>query len=546
MIAPRIPNRFFEGPFQPYGIDYGHISRIDKIQTQVNSLMNRELKKDLGAYQSYGGDVGARQSPAPDAIVTSPALNTRNPLATGLRCAIPFYEGSGTTAADVSGNGFDATGISSWVYDPDVGWGIDSAATIGAAVSTGCSITTISFLTRIKFQDAYARLGSGQDDILAKSDGTTDSWCALTINPSGAAPFYFLGTTANNGYANLGRAFSGPAKVIQDRLARVTWTYDEALGGSLYVDGDLVDFDPATGALSLASSEGLGFGGDSGDFQFFDLNIWNRALDADEVAAHAADPWGLYRPDERRGQGLAEGLVCYIPFDEGTGDTARDISGNGFDATGISSWVSDPEDGVGIDSEAVIPAGVSTGCTSTTISMLVKIKWADLYARIGPGNALAFTQFLSTSNAWLRFYVEPSGTHPVYVFGVLGGSWNNLGFVDGTTETRTVPLKDNLALVHIVYDESAGSSIWINGGLAVAGVNTGALDDDVATPLLLGDDSGDFQFFNLKIWNRALSAEEVALDAEYGDWGLWFGNGFGTDGTNSGRTVFNPTLNFAL
>jgi hypothetical protein len=109
-----------------------------------------------------------------------------------------------------------------------------------------------------------------------------------------------------------------------------------------------------------------------------------------------------------------------------------------------------------------------------------------------------------------------------------------------------VPLKDNLALVHIVYDESAGSSIWINGGLAVAGVNTGALDDDVATPLLLGDDSGDFQFFNLKIWNRALSAEEVALDAEYGDWGLWFGNGFGTDGTNSGRTVFNPTLNFAL
>ena len=103
----------------------------------------------------------------------------------------------------------------------------------------------------------------------------------------------------------------------------------------IYLDGALVtlsssteSFDDvienSTGLLLGATADVLDLCGVCPDSTFFDgfvdnLSLWNRALGVDEIQDYAQCP----------SQGEGEGLVGLWNFEEGHGDTAYDLSGNG-------------------------------------------------------------------------------------------------------------------------------------------------------------------------------------------------------------------------
>ncbi len=109
---------------------------------------------------------------------------------------------------------------------------------------------------------------------------------------------------------------------------------------SLYVDGNLIDFNDYNGSTVDLTNPGVLQIGNSkfansdynGDIR--DVSIWNRAKSAVEVLTDYA----AVRPT-----GTDANLVGYFPLDEGTGTTVYDLSSQGIDGSFANSptWSSD-------------------------------------------------------------------------------------------------------------------------------------------------------------------------------------------------------------
>jgi hypothetical protein len=197
------------------------------------------------------------------------------------------------------------------------------------------------------------------------------------------------------------------------------------------------------------------------------------------------------------------GLVAVDPFDEGSGDTATDISENGYDGVITSGdWV----DGV-FGGAAEFTGGQSHMAAEGVFSAL-------------PNNAL-------TIGAWFQIL-----EHTTYE-GVIGGSDPALGgccqyrimiepgfqpFYDaGAHADQTVAgvLVENEVWYHYVMTIDTEVKIYLDGELVGEGVAAADPLPELATPLLVatGESAGTWPLIGyideVIVFDRALSEEEV-------------------------------------
>jgi hypothetical protein len=92
----------------------------------------------------------------------------------------------------------------------------------------------------------------------------------------------------------------------------------------LFIDGRLVGDSPKRGMADLGEGDlcfgCLASGGEPWTGYIADVTVWGEALPAPRIAAQI----------ERELQGDEKGLVGFWPLDEGQGETAHDVSGNGI------------------------------------------------------------------------------------------------------------------------------------------------------------------------------------------------------------------------
>ena len=253
-----------------------------------------------------------------------------------------FDEGTGTIAADSSGNGHNATlgaGVS-WTAGNVGLHAIHLTGTSnGVVTATGPVVNTAGSFTA----SAWVNLASlsGYQTVVSIA-GTTVAGFFLQLR----------GDTGTFAFSRLPSDANGPATYVSAPTAPVTGTWyhivgvDDASAGTLtlYVDGQSVGSTPYTAGWQAHGNTLIGhgfYGGGQVDFvngSIDDVELFSSALSAAQVAA-------LDQP-------------AAYPFDEGTGTTAADASGNGNTLT-LGSGASWAAGYVGSNSLAV--NGSTTG-----------------------------------------------------------------------------------------------------------------------------------------------------------------------------------------
>ena len=204
--------------------------------------------------------------------------------ASGLVAAYNFDEGTGTTAADSSGNGLtgDISGAvwaagrngNALAFDGANDW-----VTVNDANALDLTRVTISAWVRPSAHTPWTTV------VLKETSG--DLAYALYANDDGSRPAGYVQIGGVHGVA------TGTAVVPINTWTHLTYTYDGARM-RLYVNGTLVRTVTRTGNIVL-STGALRIGGNSSWGEYFtglidDVRVYNRALSLAEVQADMATP----------------------------------------------------------------------------------------------------------------------------------------------------------------------------------------------------------------------------------------------------------------
>jgi len=166
------------------------------------------------------------------------------------------------------------------------------------------------------------------------------SWSGVVTKSRDTNPWYGIWINPNNSWIFGGPNITGTAVMLG--WHHVAIVQEGAVGRTLYVDGTSV----GAGAAQDANGPGdLWIGGAKNVNEYFDgkvdeARIYQRALTAQEISAHYNGGTGQYGTPEA-------GLVAGWHFDEGSGATIGDYSGNGHTGTLINNptW----DDGLVVD-----------------------------------------------------------------------------------------------------------------------------------------------------------------------------------------------------
>lgn len=208
---------------------------------------------------------------------------------------------------------------------------------------------------------------------------------------------------------------------------------------------------------------------------------------------------------------LKDGLVLYLPFDEGSGDQVADLSGNGFKGTvkgakwtkgrfgsalqfsGSDQWVEVPYDD---------PFNITEGITIGA--------WVIANVPFNP--------------EWRGILNAKKSTYGPYLLQTGGAACGEIGlyFAGAWTWLRTVQSLEKTKFHHVVgtYDQKEGLHIYYDGklddGAGSAGAKKGKIDSNTPEGLVIGHNYGlagrfwDGVIDEVVLYNRALTAEEVA------------------------------------
>lgn len=204
-------------------------------------------------------------------------------------------------------------------------------------------------------------------------------------------------------------------------------------------------------------------------------------------------------------QNVTEGLVAYWAFDEDTGDTASDSSGNGHDGTlvGDPQWTNDGYFGGALEfdqaaDEVNVPYHEDLNLETFTVTA-----WAN----VEPGSANHRAVISSRSDGPQRgyiFYAEPGNT---WQFWTGGGGWNSV-------QGPAVNLGDWDHLAGVYAD--GNQKFYVNGELV--GERDSALTVNPDQEFLIGAGANETAnhnyFFNgiideVRIYDRELNADEI-------------------------------------
>lgn len=212
------------------------------------------------------------------------------------------------------------------------------------------------------------------------------------------------------------------------------------------------------------------------------------------------------------------GLILYLPFDEGSGDTVEDLSDTGLDGTvlGNVDWVEGVKGkAINLDGETAyvnLPASdvlheageqVSFALWFNATEVPQNVAWGELGTLIGRGNNGDFTLFVLDGCVKAMCFTD-------------GGAWLELptGAQQGVCVPELAVEADRWYHVVFTYADPIGK-LYLDGELAVEAEGPGgairyAGDDWTQFGALRGKQ----QFFNgaideIRIYNRALTPEEI-------------------------------------
>jgi len=448
-------------------------------------------------------------------------------------------EGSGTSTADLSGNGNTATfvGGTSWTTG-QFGGGIafnGSTGYLTVADASSLAIGTGSFTVAAWVNTSNV---STKERVINKWTGSQGFHFDLNGNPGGGSKAGSVRIRISDGTTTFDAASS--AVLTANTWTHVAATVDRTANQvKLFANGVAVLTQSISVTGSLTNTTSLLLGGLASDSAYFtgsmdEVRFYTRALSAGEVG-------NLSSPG-----GPIEGLWH---LDEGSGTTAADVSGNGYDGTltNGASW------GTGKVGQAVSFDGTDDYVNlGSDLRILNKAKavtmagWINLSSLPASG---AFRELISISvNAG-----SPTNTSRA-AFSLVGdGTAADLfaGFrsTDSETQKNLTAASANLGTstwyhVAAVADLGAGTiKIYVNGvesASTTVTFDSTQMPDTVSTSNALGSqDTGDSNYFaglmdEVRVYSRALSADEIA--------GLAGGNGTGLSAVYYDNIDFTGTF----
>ena len=214
---------------------------------------------------------------------------------------------------------------------------------------------------------------------------------------------------------------------------------------------------------------------------------------------------------------LRSGLVGYYPLDEGTGNVAHDMSGNGHDGTlynGIT-WIAQAYQGAGVHSDGTTDTRIQIGNWNPAegtgqLSLALWIRWA--------GGGGTYQGLIGKRNTWpdttmFQFQVRPEN----------GGTFRlETGTYAIVSPNNTLtPLVQTWAHVAATFDGTT-ARLYLNGQQVMSGAfafNMAGTGSIMGIGCVTGGGagySGNGEVFlgdmdEVGIYNRVLSEEEVAL-----------------------------------
>ena len=445
-------------------------------------------------------------------------------------------EGSGTTAIDDSGNGNNGT-------------------INGATYSSTTPFATGDSLSFNQASSNYVNLGSNSSIevtgaitlsawVYITSSGTSGVYPCVISNLTGSnTGFELIISDTNVPYLQLGDS-SGHLQGLYDTTALpvnqwvfLTATYDPSSGtATFYRNGTQVSTDTGWGSTAIgASSEPVDIGirpSDISPWRAFpglidDVRIYNTVLSPADIAI-------LYTNIN---------LVGYYNFNEGSGTTAIDDSGNGNNGT-------------------INGATYSSATPFTTGDSLSFNQASSNYVNLGSNSSIEVTGAITLS-AWV--YITSSGTSGVYPCVISNLTGSNTGFeliisdtnvpylqlgdssghLQGLYDTTALPVNQWVFLT-ATYDPSSGTATFYRNGTQVStdtgwgSTAIGASSEPVDIGIRPSDISPWRAFPGLiddvRIYNTVLSAADIA---DLYNAGTGYVNGAGNEQTASPGYTYN-------
>lgn len=243
--------------------------------------------------------------------------------------------------------------------------------------------------------------------------------------------------------------------------------------------------------------------------------FWDNR-DGDLVECSARYSW-VQEEIERQ---PVEGLICQWKFDEGEGGTAYDSAGENHLRLLYPEWTSGQVGGAlrfeGSDyAEVENLPGQQIYTDEITLSV-----WVKLNQEVGNAEARIVSKQLDEENSWAL---------GVYGNGYLGSSGNQVVFhdSDGSSQWYDCMSGTDLSIDrwhHICVTDRGGSiRMYLNGALDESSNDGYGIPSDIPAGINIGRvDYGSYfngSMDDIRIYNRALDAEEVADLHENGLWG---------------------------
>ncbi|HEY3181372.1 MAG TPA: LamG-like jellyroll fold domain-containing protein [Gaiellaceae bacterium] len=411
---------------------------------------------------------------------------------TGLVAAYSFDEGSGTTAADASGNGNTGTlSGAAWTTAGRNGGALsfDGAADYVTVVdSASLDLTTAATV------EAWVNpvAGTGWRAIVAKERNGGGFPYGLETNAGVPDAFVKAGAAATA---------AATAPVAASAWTHLALAYD-GVAVRLYVNGALAASQAASGTLAQ-SADPLRIGGDVTWAEWFqgridDVRVYSRALTAAELQTDMATPVVASSPPP------PSSLVGAWSFDAGSGTTATDSSGKGNNGTlNGATWQTSGRFGGALSFDGAgdnvsVPDSASLDLTNAS----------TLEAWVYPTSAPAYAGIVAKerTGGGLPYGLEAaSGLPDGYV---------NTGSNATAASSSALPLSSWTHLAQ-TYDGTT-VRLYVNGALAASTSASGSLLNS-SDPLRIGGDQTWGEWFGgrideVRIYSRALSQSEIQAD----------------------------------
>lgn len=512
---------------------YCYSGLLDEVKAYNYARTPAQIQADYNTYAAASGKGNS-------AILSDNQAN--NSLSNGLDIYWKFDEGTGTSTADTTGNGylgnFVNVGTTAWVAG-HTGWGLSLNAVgdtdyVESSSSPTEADATFSIMGWVKPTQTYS--------------GMPAQWYHMFDRPKSGGGYNF-----EFGYEgwDQGVAFkvNNDGNYVKDvtTLTSGTWYfYAATFSGTtlkLYRNGVLIDSRSDYTSGTPANGQQLFVGGWNGvNFNgvFDEVRLYTRVLSGNEISQ-------VYN--------YGPSPAAYWNFNEGTGTTAYDISGNNLSAvfaTGSSSpsWTSGnfskglsfassgvPSYLTVTDSPSLLGSPMMT--TSAWVYPTSFVSSAAIYNRRTSGNVGGVTMELSGTSGAVNCYFY------------INGGWKNV--------TTTLLLKLNQwNYVSCTYD---GATIkpYINGVGESGTATAGSINNPTSPNVVIGANIANMtvgwngKIDDVKVYNYARSAAQITQDMNAshpaGDSGsmiaYWkFDEGAGTTAYDS--TNNHNNLSFAI